>query len=133
MCDPCVMSEHKREKPRVPIEIRVEYKRVNAFISDFTRDISGTGLFIRTDHPLEIGELCLFTLQVPGLAAITLRGAVRRVVLTPGEGSEPGMGVELLFDDDEERQALTNLVDSLMVEHLGNALYQRLVRLRGQG
>ena len=107
------MSEHKRVRPRVPIEIRVEYKRVNAFISDFTRDISGTGLFIRTEHPLEIGTECLFTLQVP-------------------VGEELGMGVELLFDDDAEKQALTDVVDSLMVEHLGNALYQRLVRMRNQ-
>ncbi len=123
------MSEHKRVRPRVPIEIRVEYKRVNAFISDFTRDISGTGLFIRTEHPLEIGTECLFTLQVPGLQAITLRGVVRRAV---AEGEELGMGVELLFDDDAEKQALTDVVDSLMVEHLGNALYQRLVRMRNQ-
>ncbi len=129
------MTEHKRDKPRVPIEIRVEYKRVNAFISDFTRDISGTGLFIRTEHPLEVGEECLFTLQIPGLSPITLRGAVRRVVTVDeaGDDAHPGMGVELLFDDDTEREALTNLVDSLMVEHLGNALYQRLVRLRDQG
>ncbi len=122
----------KRVRPRVPIEIRVDYNRVNAFISDFTRDISGTGLFIRTETPLELDTECLFTLQVPGLDAITLRGTVRRIVETGGK-DDPGMGVELLFDDEEEKQALTALIDSLMVEHLGNALFQRLVRLRGQG
>lgn len=125
------MSQHKRVRPRVPIEIRVDYKRVNAFISDFTRDISGTGLFIRTDTPLDIDTECLFTLQVPSLDAITLRGRVTRIV-EPGAAEEAGMGVELVFDDAAEKQALTDLVDSLMVEHLGNALYQRLVRLRNQ-
>ncbi len=128
------MSQQKRAVPRVPIEIRVEYKRVNAFISDFTRDVSGRGIFIRTEYPLEEGTECLFTLEIPTLAqAVTLRGAVRRAVRSAAaDEDEAGMGVEFLFDDEQERQALTRVVDSLMVEHLGNALYQRLARMRNR-
>ncbi len=126
------MSSQKRTTPRVPIEIRVEYKRVNAFISDFTRDVSGGGLFLQTDYPLALGTECLFTLEIPGVDdEITLPGVVRRV--EEAEGDEPaGMGVELVFDDDAERKAFTDVIDSLMVEHLGNALYRRLVRMRGE-
>jgi hypothetical protein len=37
------------------------------------------------------------------------------------------MGVELLFDDEQERIALKRVVDALMIEHLGEALYRRFV------
>jgi hypothetical protein len=37
------------------------------------------------------------------------------------------MGIELIFHDDEERAALKRVVDALMIEHLGEALWRRLV------
>jgi len=112
----------------VPIEIRVEYKRINAFIADYTRDISSGGLFVRTDQPLPAGTEALFTLSIPRLETpVTLNGIVRRVV-APGEpGFDAGMGVELLFEDDAERIALKRVVDAMMVEHLGEVLFRRLV------
>jgi type IV pilus assembly protein PilZ len=126
------MSEiGQRAHARLPIEIKVEYRRLNAFIADFTRDLSGGGLFIRTGHPLPVDTECLFTLELPNLEEpISLRGIVRRVV---EEGEEPGMGVELLFDDEEERRALRAVVDDLMVTHLGEALYRRMVSAQRRG
>ena len=125
------MSQQKRRAPRVPIELRVEYKRVNAFIADFTRDVSGQGLFVRTDEPLPLDSECLFTLSVPKMpGTLTLRGMVRRVV-PPGGAEEAGMGVEVVFEDDEERQALRQLIDDLMVEHLGANLFGKMLKLRG--
>lgn len=121
-----------RRAARAPIEIKVEYRRLNAFIADYTRDLSHGGLFIETERPLPVGEQCLFTLHVPKLdAPIALRGAVRRVV-EPGGEAPAGMGVELVFDDDEERRALRQVVDGLMVEHLGMALYERMMRMRNR-
>lgn len=119
---------HQRRSARVPIEIRVEYKRINAFIADYTRDISSGGLFVRTDQPLPAGTEALFTLSIPRLETpVTLNGIVRRVV-APGEpGFDAGMGVELLFEDDAERIALKRVVDAMMVEHLGEVLFRRLV------
>ena len=138
------MNGHqKRRAPRVPIEVRVEYQRVNAFIADLTRDVSGRGLFVRTDHPLERDTECVFTLVLPRMVQpLTLRGVVRRVVRpedvpldppTPAPGvtaDVPGMGVEFIFDDDAERDALRLVLDDLMVEQLGAALFQRMSKLR---
>ncbi len=124
----CMSGIHQRRSARVPIEIKVEYKRINAFIADFTRDISSGGLFVRTDQPLPAGTEALFTLSIPRLETpITLKGVVRRVVSPGAPGVEAGMGVELLFQDDQERIALKHVVDALMVEHLGEALFRRLV------
>ncbi len=118
----------QRKTARVPIEIKVEYKRINAFIADFTRDISGGGLFVRTDNPLPMGAEALFTLNIPRVEGpVTLNGIVRRIVGKGDPSVEAGMGVELLFADDAERQALRRVVDALMIEHLGEALYRRLV------
>lgn len=119
---------HQRRTARVPIEIKVEYKRINAFIADFTRDISGGGLFVRTDTPMPIGSEALFTLAIPRMEKpVTLKGIVRRVVPKGDPTTEAGMGVELLFDDEQERIALKRVVDALMIEHLGEALYRRFV------
>lgn len=126
------MGPHDRKAPRAPIEIKVEYRRLNAFIADYTRDLSRGGLFIATERPLERGERALFTLTVPKLASpLSFDGVVRRVV-PPGGDEPPGMGVELLFADDEERLALQHVVDGLMIEHLGMALYSRMMRMRNE-
>lgn len=122
----------QRSAPRAPIEIKVEYRRLNAFIADYTRDLSRDSLFIATDRPLPEGERCLFTLHIPTIdAPVSVDGVVRTVVEAGGDG-QPGMSVELLFDDDEERKALATVVDGLMIEHLGMALYERMMRMRNE-
>ncbi len=132
MCDRAAMTLANRKAPRAPIEIKVEYRRLNAFIADYTRDISRGGLFVKTERPLEEGERALFTLTVPKVASpLSFDGVVRRVV-PPGNDEEAGMGVELLFADDDERLALQHVVDGLMVEHLGVALYERMMRMRNE-
>lgn len=124
--------QNTRQAPRAPIELKVEYRRLNAFIADYTHDLSRGGLFIKTERPLDEGTECLFTLHVPSLAEqIALRGVVRRVV-PPGGEAEAGMGVELIFDDEDERKALRTVVDGLMIDHLGMALYERMMRMRNQ-
>ena len=119
---------HHRRTARVPIEIKIQYKRINAFITDFTRDISGGGLFVRSDEPLALGTEALFTLAIPRMEQpVTLRGVVRRIVPPGSPSGDAGMGIELLFDDADERNALKRVVDALMIEHLGEALFRRLV------
>jgi type IV pilus assembly protein PilZ len=44
-----------RVEPRAPIELKVEYKRINSFFADYTRNISKGGTFIKTTKPLAIG------------------------------------------------------------------------------
>ena len=59
------MSEDKRQTDRVPIELKVEYKRLNTFFSDYTKNISKGGTFIKTKRPLDIGTEFVFQLHVP--------------------------------------------------------------------
>ncbi len=43
----------------------MEYKRLNTFFYDYTKNISKGGTFIKTEKPLDIGTIFLFKLMVP--------------------------------------------------------------------
>ncbi len=133
-------DDDRRDEQRAPIELKVEYKRLNTFLYDYTKNISKGGTFIKTDRPLEIGTVFLFKLQVP-LAAkpIELRGEVRWVI-REGEpppahvpaDHEPGMGIRFVYDSPEERDMLERSVEKMMVGSLGQLIYSRLVGSEGE-
>jgi uncharacterized protein (TIGR02266 family) len=91
-----------RQEPRAPIELKVEYQRLNRFFFDYAKNISRGGTFIRTDKPLPVGTLFLFKLFVPHLPdPLVFNGEVRWVKLPDGErpaggaGSRTGTGGDL--------------------------------------
>ena len=49
-----VDGSEKRQAERAAITLRVDYKRLNTFFADYTRNISKGGTFIRTDRPLDM-------------------------------------------------------------------------------
>ncbi len=68
-------DDDRRDSPRVPIELKVEYKKLNTFFADYTKNICKGGTFIRTKKPLDIGTIFVFRLSVPKLKeAIAIRG-----------------------------------------------------------
>ena len=54
-----------RDNARQPITLRVDYKRVNMFFSDYTKNISKGGTFIKTKNPLPIGTEFVFVMSFP--------------------------------------------------------------------
>lgn len=128
----------RRREQRAPIELKVEYKRLNTFFYDYTKNISKGGTFIKTDKPLDIGTVFLFRLQLPAQSApLAFRGEVRWVVregepLPPGieAGHELGMGIRFVYENAEQRLALQRVVEKMMVDSLGQLIYSRLVHGR---
>lgn len=120
----------RRRHPRGPIELKVEYKRVNTFFADFTKNISKGGTFIKTNKPLDIGTEFLFKLYVPALEQpLALRGNVQWVV-SPEEaesGDSPGMGISFIYESGGHRDEIHGKVEKLMIESLGYHLYSKLV------
>jgi type IV pilus assembly protein PilZ len=121
---------------RAAIELRVEYRRLNTFFYDYTKNISRGGTFIRTERPLPVGTGFVFRLTVPGLAEpLVLRGEVRWVrgagESAPSDDPEtqPGMGIQLVYDDENQRRAVEALVEKLMVENLGPLIAAHLTGL----
>ncbi|HVV15944.1 MAG TPA: TIGR02266 family protein [Polyangia bacterium] len=129
-------DEDRRREARAPIELKVEYKRLNTFFYDYTKNISKGGTFIKTERPLDIGTIFLFKLLVPSREdPIALRGEVRWVIKegqprpadVPAE-HEPGMGIRFVYDDDQQRRNLEQIVEKMMVDSLGPLIYSRLVK-----
>jgi type IV pilus assembly protein PilZ len=129
-------GDNKREHPRAPIELKVEYKKLNTFFADYTKNICKGGTFIKTKKPLDIGTMFMFKLMVPKLEQpLAIRGEVRWVVrdgepLPPeveGDTHEPGMGIRFLYDTDDERHAIEHVVERMMIDSLGQLLYSKLM------
>jgi type IV pilus assembly protein PilZ len=120
------MTEHTedaRQHLRTPMELKVEYRKMNTFFSDYTKNISKGGTFISTDKPLAIGTELIFKLFLPAQPApITLRGQVAWV----NEG-EQGMGIRFLYQDDAQRKNLETTVEDMMKDALGDLVYRKLL------
>jgi type IV pilus assembly protein PilZ len=128
-------DDDRRDGPRVPIELKVEYKKLNTFFADYTKNISKGGTFIRTKKPLDVGTVFVFRLGVPKLKeAIAIRGEVKWIKREgepspPGvpEDHEPGMGIRFIYDTVDEREQVEGTVEKLMIDSLGQLLYSKLM------
>lgn len=125
--------DDRRRNTRNAIELNVEYKRINTFFSDYTRNISKGGTFIRTSRPLKLGTQFVFALRIPNLEEpLRLRGLVKWVV--SAEEATPdqpvGMGIEFQYSSDEERRETEVVVEDLMARELGETLSSRLLKKR---
>src|SRR5262245_29935664 len=124
---------NERQSERQPIELKVEYKRLNSFFADYTKNISRGGTFIKTTRPLPVGTEFLFKLYVPNLEApLAIHGEVQWVVaegeVGPGdEHGEPGMGIRFVYREGDDQDSIARTVEKLMVDSLGQRLYTRLM------
>ncbi len=119
------MSE-QREHARAPIELKVDYKKLNSFFADYTKNISKGGTFIKTRKPLPVGTRFIFRLTVPGRPLpFELNG---QVVHASPSGADAGMGIRFVWADDAGRQAFEGVVEQLMEQALGPVVAQNLLR-----
>lgn len=127
---PPSMAEQKtgaefRQHTRAPIELKVDYKKLNSFFADYTKNISKGGTFIKTKKPLPIGTRFLFKLTVPQREApFELLG---EVVWSKGDAEEPGMGIRFIYNDDRQRGDFEGVVEKLMADSLGTQLTEKLL------
>jgi type IV pilus assembly protein PilZ len=126
-------GSEKRFADRAAITLRVDYKRLNTFFADYTKNISKGGTFIKTAKPLDIGTEFVFVLSLPAQdTQLKLRGKVIWVnsghdPTKTGDDAIPGMGIRFLFVDDSERRALDDIVEHLMAEALGEHISGKLL------
>jgi type IV pilus assembly protein PilZ len=129
-------DDERRDEGRAPITLRVDYKRLNTFFADYTRNISKGGTFIRTTKPLELGTEFVFVLTLPDPDAsssktteLELTGQVKWVIPTDEatEESPAGMGIQFVFVDDSERRKVEEFVAQLMRASLGPHLTSKLL------
>jgi type IV pilus assembly protein PilZ len=123
-------TDDKREENRAPITLRVEYKRINTFFADYTKNISKGGTFIRTTRPLDIGTEFMFVLSLPEAVELELKGVVKWVVpeADASEEKPAGMGIQFVYADDAQRAAVEAVVSGMMHDSLGPVLAGKLLR-----
>jgi type IV pilus assembly protein PilZ len=128
------MDDDRRRAPRAPIELKIEYKRLNTFFADYTKNISRGGTFIGTEKPLSVGTEFVFALGVPGMPEpVRLRGKVIWVTPTheATKANPAGMGIEFQYDA-AERHEKEAAVERLMTAELGEQLTTRLLGRKPQ-
>jgi type IV pilus assembly protein PilZ len=127
---PPQLPAERRVHERAPIELKVEYKRVNTFFADYTKNISRGGTFIGTERPLPVGTEFVFALGIPNLdEPLRLRGKVIWIVM-PEDASRanpPGMGIEFQYRSEEERLATEAAVERLLTSEFGEPLATKLL------
>jgi type IV pilus assembly protein PilZ len=136
-------GSEKRQATRSAITLRVDYKRLNTFFADYTKNISKGGTFIKTTKPLDIGTEFVFVLSVPtNNTQLKLRGKVIWVTTEeqakanqalPSDANidedrrTPGMGIRFLYADEDERRAIDDVVEQLMSNALGEHISTKLL------
>lgn len=127
MVDEAPHDDERRVDTRRPIELKVEYKRLNTFFADYTKNISRGGTFIKTGRPLPIGTEFLFKLIVPGRAEpLTIHGEVQRIIEGGGD-EEAGMAIRFVYREGDPQDEITRIVEGLMTESFGPRLYAKLM------
>jgi type IV pilus assembly protein PilZ len=122
--------DNRRQHARAPIELKVEYKRLNTFLADYTRNISRGGTFVATAKPLGVGTQFVFALSVPGLGEpLKLTG---KVVWTTSEdeaspANPAGMGIEFQYRDAQEQAEKEARVERILQSELGEELAEKLL------
>jgi type IV pilus assembly protein PilZ len=118
-------GSENRQHTRAPIELKVDYKKLNSFFADYTKNISKGGTFIKTKKPLPIGTRFLFKLTVPHRdVPFELLG---EVVWSKGDVEEPGMGIRFIYSTDRQRGEFEGVVEQLMADSLGPDLTSKLL------
>jgi type IV pilus assembly protein PilZ len=132
--EPDATRDSERERRidvRSPIELKVEYKRLNTFFADYTKNISRGGTFIKTTRPLPVGTEFLFKLFVPGRdGPLTIHGEVQRIIdETAAEtaGEDPGMAIKFVYREGDPQAEIARIVEMMMTESLGPRLYAKLM------
>jgi type IV pilus assembly protein PilZ len=120
----------RRGGQRRAIELKVEYKRLNTFFADYTKNISRGGTFIKTRRPLPIGTEFMFKLFVPGRDhPLTIHGEVQRIVgednTAPAE--EQGMAIKFVYREGDPQEEIAAAVGAMMTDSLGPRLYAKLM------
>lgn len=110
-----VADADRRQTPRVPTHIEVDYSTEGTYLFASITDISTMGIFVRTDDPLPQGtrlELRFTAPELPGVAAgppLSLSGEVVWVTFD----EQCGMGVRFLEVSRDDQERLLELVRAI--------------------
>jgi uncharacterized protein (TIGR02266 family) len=108
-------SNIPRDSRRVPLAAKVAFKfdRFSGFISEFSQNISPTGMFITTKTPESPGNLLDFEFRLgDGFEIIQGKGEVVWTrAIAEGPNRPPGMGIRFLDLSEGSKELIYRIVD----------------------
>jgi uncharacterized protein (TIGR02266 family) len=104
----------RRTEPRIPKTLSVSYKDKKSFLTAYTGNISGGGLFIKTDSPLPVGESFSLKLQLPEIPDPLKIQCTVAWANKQEEGEASGMGIKFSKMSDKDNQRLQSYIKSLV-------------------
>lgn len=104
--------DDQRLDPRVEVELEVHYRTPQEFIAAYSKNISGGGIFIRTQQPLPLNQGVLLRFTLPGIAhRFEIHGVVVWANPASVKSSFPaGMGIKFLEYDPKEREMIADFI-----------------------
>lgn len=106
----------RRNYPRIPVELEVNYRAAETFLFAYITDISAMGIFIRTSNPEPPGTCLTLHFTPPGNETFELEGEVVWInPAVPGaqEGRNPGMGIQFINISQHMRERMIALVRTI--------------------
>jgi uncharacterized protein (TIGR02266 family) len=106
--------DERRQEPRAEVDVEVHYRTAQEFLSAYTRNISGGGIFVRTQNPLPLNQTVRLRFTLPGIArTFECSGVVVWANAPSSRSALPsGMGIKLEELDQESRRLLSEYVQA---------------------
>jgi len=105
------IAHDERTEERFYATLKVSYSSYNEFITEYTRDVSKGGIFIKTKRRHKINEIVDLSLDVAGLVKpLKIKGEVVHIEIQNVPEEEAGIGVKFLDIASESRQALIDFI-----------------------
>jgi type IV pilus assembly protein PilZ len=106
-------EEDERSEERISATFKVSYGSYNEFITEYTRDVSKGGIFIKTKRHYEVNEIVDLSLIVPGIDdPLKIKGEVVHIKIQIVPDEDEGVGVKFIEINPESRKALIDFMKS---------------------
>ena len=106
-----MMGRERRVHPRAPLNMLVQFRLpdMDAFIREYSANISIGGMFIRTQEPRSEGARLYFQFRVPDDGSV-FEGLGKVVHINPPDHPTPGMGIEFINLEENSRRVLDEII-----------------------
>jgi len=105
------MSRKRPPSQRIELFLAVSYPRLRDLCADHLADLGDGGLLLRSDLPLDEGTNVSISLRFDEIVEPLAVSGVVRWRKPAEDGDAPCLGVELLFESEEQRARFRSMVD----------------------
>jgi type IV pilus assembly protein PilZ len=108
--------EERRHDPRIDVEVEIEihYRTLQEFVTAYTRNISGGGVFIRTPKPHELNQKVRLRFTLPGVDhRFDIPGMVVWVNSSSQSAFPAGMGVKFMDPTPADAELIEKFVKKI--------------------